>query len=310
MFGNSSSPNLTGVTFSANTANWGGGVFHFSTGSLALTNVTFSGNTADQGGGIYIDESDPTLTNVTFSANSASSYGGGMYNEFGSAPQVRNTILWGNTAGSNGAQIYNVTESAPAVSDSVVEGGYAGGTRIITADPRLGALGDHGGSTQTIPLLAGSSALDTGSQAVCPAADQRGVSRPQGARCDIGAYELDDTAPQVMSILRLDPSPTGLAQVGFSVAFSEAVTGVEAAGFALTATGGITGAAVTGVSGSGGACVVTVDTGSGSGSLRLEVPAGAAITDLAGNPLDGLPYTGGEAYAVVEYTLFLPLIRR
>ena len=60
-----------------------------------------------------------------------------------------------------------------------MEGGYAGGTHIITADPKLGTLGDYGGFTQTIPLLAGSSAIDTGDDGVCPAIDQRGMTRPQ-----------------------------------------------------------------------------------------------------------------------------------
>ncbi len=72
-----------------------------------------------------------------------------------------------------------------------MQGGYPRSTctNIITADPLLGALGNYGGFTQTIPLLAGSSAIDTGNDAVCPATDQRGVTRPQGAHCDIGAYE-------------------------------------------------------------------------------------------------------------------------
>ena len=66
-----------------------------------------------------------------------------------------------------------------------------------------------------------------------------------------------------------------------------------------------------GVSGSGSVYTVTVNTGSGNGSIRLDVPASAAITDLAGNPLAGLPYTGGETYTITKtYSLFLPLILR
>jgi hypothetical protein len=66
----------------------------------------------------------------------------------------------------------------------------------------LGALGNYGGSTQAIPLQAGSSAIDAGNDTICQAAvgapnygagglDQRGVARPQGAHCDIGAYEVN-----------------------------------------------------------------------------------------------------------------------
>ena len=47
----------------------------------------------------------------------------------------------------------------PVVSDSVVQDGYPVGTNIITASPHLEELRDNGGATQTIPILAGSSAI-------------------------------------------------------------------------------------------------------------------------------------------------------
>ena len=94
----------------------------------------------------------------------------------------------------------------------------------------------------------------------------------------------------------------------FTVTFSEAVTGVNPIDFTATTTG-ITGASVTGVSGSGTAYTVTVSAGTGKGTLRLDILVGAAITDLAGNPLAGLPFTGGEKYIIGD-NLFLPLILR
>jgi len=110
--------------------------------SPTLTNVTFSGNTATYGGGLYNnDSSSPTLTNVTFSGNTATN-GGGMYNYSSSNPTVRNSILWGDSGG----EIDN-SSSTPTVSNSVVQGGYGGGTNIITTDPLLGAPGSYGGST-------------------------------------------------------------------------------------------------------------------------------------------------------------------
>ena len=180
-----SNPTLTNVTFSGNSAtSGGGGMYNDYLSDPTLTNVTFSGNSTQYGGGMYNYYSSPTLTNVTFGGNSAAS-GGGMCNNYYSNPQIRNTIFWGNTA----QQISNYT-STPVVSNSVVQGGYAGGTNIITTDPKLGTLGNYGGTTQTIPLLPGSSAINTGNDATCAAADQRGVTRPQGAHCDIGAFEL------------------------------------------------------------------------------------------------------------------------
>ena len=66
-------------------------------------------------------------------------------------------------------------------------------TDVTAANPRLGSLADNGGPTKTHALLAGSAAIDSG--AVCPAKDQRGVSRPRdgdrngSAACDRGAFE-------------------------------------------------------------------------------------------------------------------------
>ncbi|HEY9741316.1 MAG TPA: choice-of-anchor Q domain-containing protein, partial [Coleofasciculaceae cyanobacterium] len=65
------------------------------------------------------------------------------------------------------------------------------GAGITTANPLLGSLANNGGSgsTQTLALLAGSPAINAGNNSVCPKTDQRGVARPQGGVCDIGAFE-------------------------------------------------------------------------------------------------------------------------
>jgi predicted outer membrane repeat protein len=221
-----SSPTLTNVTFSDNVANrWaglGGGMNNISS-SPTLTNVTFSGNSADYGGGMNNISSSPTLTNVTFSGNSASGGGGAIENS-GSTATIRNTVFWGNTAPS-GAQIQSGSGDSSSVSDSIVQGGYAGGTNIITADPNLGTLGNYGGLTQTIPLQAGSSAIDATSSN-CPTTDQRGVLR-SNPTCDIGAYE-------VQTILLAAPGgqTSGLCQswanaCELSYALTSAVSGQE-----------------------------------------------------------------------------------
>ncbi len=205
-----SNTTLTDVTFSGNSAPYGGGLC-INNSSSTLTNVTFSGNSATYGGGMSIanDNNSPTLTNVTFSDNTASDYGGGIYNDsFGiyeSNPMIRNTIFWGNTAIIDGSQIYKHNSgSTPSLSYSVVQGGCPAGstcTNILTADPMLGTLGNYGGFTQTIPLLAGSSAIDTGDDSVCPSTDQRGFHRPYGAHCDIGAYEYFDNHPVYLPLI-------------------------------------------------------------------------------------------------------------
>jgi hypothetical protein len=63
-------------------------------------------------------------------------------------------------------------------------------TDQIIWDALIGPLGSNGGPTPTHALLPGSPAIDAADDAACPATDQRGVARPQGARCDVGAFEL------------------------------------------------------------------------------------------------------------------------
>ncbi len=68
---------------------------------------------------------------------------------------------------------------------------------FLNGDPDLGALQDNGGPSKTIALQSGSAAIDQipSTNAGCPATDQRGVRRPTGPKCDIGAYEV---APPVL----------------------------------------------------------------------------------------------------------------
>ena len=183
---------LVNVTFSDNSASRNGGGMYNGSGSPTLTNVTFSNNSAvAYGGGMWNSSGSPLLTNVTFSGNTVGSWGGGMYNSDESASQIRNTIFWGNSADGGGSQIAGGNHTS-SVSDSVVQAGCPSGsvcTEIIISDPRLGTLGDFGGLTHTIPLQAGSSAIDAGNDATCATTDQRGLTRPQGAHCDIGAFE-------------------------------------------------------------------------------------------------------------------------
>ncbi len=174
-------PTLTNVTFKGNTAvNAGGGMRNILSHPI-LVNVTFSGNSAPVGGGMQNLGANPSLTNVTFSGNTA----GGAIDNTSSNPTIRNSILYGNTGG----EIVN-SSSTPVVTYSIVQGGYAG-TGNLDADPLLGALANNGGFTQTMSLGAGSPAINKGDNATCALTDQRGITRPQGGTCDIGAFEVE-----------------------------------------------------------------------------------------------------------------------
>ncbi|MFH0795023.1 MAG: right-handed parallel beta-helix repeat-containing protein [bacterium] len=118
--------------------------------------------------------------------------------------------------------------------------------------------------------------------------------------------QVDHTAPQVSSITRFDPNPTSATMVSFLVAFDSDVVGVETSDFALISTG-LNGASIMSVSGAGNLYGVTVSTGWGYGSLRLDVPTSATIQDEAGNSLANLPYIGDESYSVEErLTIHIP----
>jgi hypothetical protein len=116
------------------------------------------------------------------------------------------------------------------------------------------------------------------------------------------AGEIWSTVPSVASITRLDPNPSIAASLRFTVTFSEPVTGVDEDDFFITASG-ITGAAITGVSGSDALYTVTVSTGSGYGTLRLDLLDDDTIQDLAENHLGGLGARNGDFITGAVYTL-------
>jgi len=111
---------------------------------------------------------------------------------------------------------------------------------------------------------------------------------------------VETTPPTVTSIVRANGTPSSAAQVDFTVTFSEPVTGVAEADFKLTNTI-ITNASITAISGSGATRTVTVHTGTGNGTIRLDVPATATIQDVAGNALVA-SYAGGEVYTINKGT--------
>ena len=201
---------ITGSTLSANTgAGLGGGIVNYRgnfTGTLTVTNSTISDNHGSSGGGIYNSGGAVHLRNVTIARNGATpNIGGGLANPDTGDVTLRNTLIADNTAGSFGPDCFaTVTREAALVSEGTnliedvtncdVSGDTTG--NISGQDPVLGPLTDNGGPTPTHALLAGSPAIDHGNAAPpgsggfsCATIDQRGVVRPQGAGCDIGAYE-------------------------------------------------------------------------------------------------------------------------
>ncbi len=108
------------------------------------------------------------------------------------------------------------------------------------------------------------------------------------------SYTIDKTAPTVVSSVRANTNPTSAANVDFTVTFSESVTGVDATDFSVMTSEG-SDAFVSAVSGSGTTYTISVNTGSASAALRLDVLDDDTITDLAGNTQSG-DFASGESY--------------
>ncbi len=113
---------------------------------------------------------------------------------------------------------------------------------------------------------------------------------------------VDTTAPTVQSINRVGTTPTTAASVSWTVLFNESVTGVGASDFALVTTGAVTGATITTVSGSGSQYTVTANTGTGNGTLGLNLVDDDTILDTSANRLGGTgPGNGnftGQSYTI------------
>jgi len=215
---------VTNSTFTGNTATiFGGGAIVVVVGTMTVTGSTFSGNTGP-GGGAIDNDATVHVSNSTFTGNTAGANGGGAIGNFGTVTITQSTLSGNSSA--FGANLHNLTTGAPmTVTQSIVANGGGGGTNCSgspavvdggynidtgtscgfsaashsknSTDPQLGALASNGGPTQTMALPAGSPAVNAIPATVpgCSGTDQRGVSRPQGPACDIGAYELIAQTP-------------------------------------------------------------------------------------------------------------------
>lgn len=207
---------LTNSTVSGNSASccFGGGIYNG--GTLTLTNSTVAGNSVQlfYGGGIY-NTFLLNMTNDTLSGNTAGCCHGGGIANIGTVT-VKNTILANSLAsgncymGSGGAidsQGHDLSDDASCTA------WFTGAGDQNATPPGLDPAGlkNNGGPNQTIALLPGSAALDavppsptnycTLTDGTTPvAADQRGVARPAGSACDIGAFELFQTMTVTIDI--------------------------------------------------------------------------------------------------------------
>jgi hypothetical protein len=115
-------------------------------------------------------------------------------------------------------------------------------------------------------------------------------------------YVFERNMPTVNSITRMDANPSSAQSVNYRLTFSEPVSGVDISDFVLTPSG-VNDASLIAVNGSGNTYAVTVGTGTGNGTLRLDLIDNDSILDSGNNPLGGVGvgngnYTSGETYNI------------
>src|SRR6266404_5401477 len=283
--------NISNSSISNNTASGiGGGIINF--GTATVTTSTFSNNTAAEAAGIY-NGSMVTVTNSTFSGNQENTAGGVLENNGSTSTlHLSNSTLFNNSSPSITGGIYNI-QGTTTIKGTLLAKGALGNNCAVNSgsiasqgfnvsddtsctsslsDPTdqnntptgldSGGLQDNGGPTQTVALLANSAAFDAIPTASCTdvdgntlTTDQRSITRPQQAGCDIGAYELVLGTPTVTSFT---PS-----------------SGV--AGTSVTITGtGFTAASTVTFNGTSGSFTVNSDT-----QITATVPSGASTGPIA-----------------------------
>jgi CSLREA domain-containing protein len=197
---------ITNSTLASNTAGAGGA------GGGGGTGGTFGGDggpggAGGSGGAMQVFPGSVSLQSDTIAGNAAGAGAQGGTGGTGTTAGLQGTAGDGGTGGGLGAVGTATVQNTLFASNS---GGNCGGATVIdsghnlsfgdascpgtfvSGDPNLGALQPNGGPTQTISLQTGSAAINqippTG--AGCQPTDQRGVARPSGPACDIGAYEV------------------------------------------------------------------------------------------------------------------------
>lgn len=190
----------------------GGAIFTIHA-NVTLNDSTVSGNSAigfgsvaAGSGGIQMSGTAATLkvSNSTIAFNTGDGgsdpYLGGGVRAVGTAV-IQSSIIADNTMGGGPSDLSCNCGTASATTISggndlvmaVDPGGIAppAGMVIVTTDPHLAPLGDHGGSTRTHALIPGSPALGLGNNLANFTNDQRGTGFPRlnTGLADIGAYE-------------------------------------------------------------------------------------------------------------------------
>jgi CSLREA domain-containing protein len=192
---------IEGTTFRGNTAGIRGGGFHrfltLNFDRTQLINSTVVENHAPVGGGVYVSSDGPfDFIHTTIAGNtSTAEFGSGAAWDLVQRLSFYNTLIAGNNCGGPIANTNGHNIEGPSSTCFL-----PGEDQTGVADLGLGVLGDYGGPTPTLPILPGSPALDAALLGDCPETDQRGIFRPQGSGCDVGAFESEISAVEIPTL--------------------------------------------------------------------------------------------------------------
>ena len=253
-FAGSGTGTISDSTFANDTARTYGGALEYSGSSLVISGSTFDNDTGYVGGAIY-DQGTLTVITTTVADNTGDSAGGGIYDYQASLVVINSAIAYNSIGGvdnDNGsASLYNTIvdeNSSYDLSGSAFSAASAynligvdatgsisgNGNLVGVTNPDLGSLGDYGGPTETIALLAESPAIDAGSATIpgitVPAVDQRGVPWPRGLvfigsssyviPLAAGTYIVDTTADSGTGSLRAGIEAADAYSGAFTIDFA------------------------------------------------------------------------------------------
>ena len=244
---------IADTTVSGNNSNDGPGGGIYNDGTMSLADSTVSSNMNEGGGGGIDNASNLSVSDSTISRNTVEGGGGGGIlntktlvvtastlaqnihrsvfkdNDGGGIKNVGGTVSLAATVLAEGSS-YNCSgpfiDAGYNLDDDGSCGFSAANQSFSGVPPYLGPLQDNGGPTETQEPALGSPLLDDipmGATAngvtLCPSTDQRGVARPQGSECDIGAVELSPTSQDITS------SDDATATTGQPFSFTVTTTG-------------------------------------------------------------------------------------
>ncbi|MBI5965134.1 MAG: CSLREA domain-containing protein, partial [Chloroflexi bacterium] len=278
---------LYNATITDNTASDGGGL-KIAVGSTlnvrnsiiadntGTTNVDCSGTLISQGYNLIGDTTGCTIIGTTGNITGVIANLGPLLNNGG--PTLTHALLVGSPAINAGHPTVCLDETGAPL--GVDQRGFARADRCDMGAYEYNSPGiPTPSSTPTATLTNTPTKTSTPTRTPSPTATRT----PTPTRT---STPEPSSLPVVISSTRTDLNPTLAASVNFTVTFSETVTGVDASDFSLT-TSGVSGAAVSGVSGSGRFYTVTVSTGTGAGTIRLDVVDDDTIKDASNTSLGG-----------------------